>query len=115
MRTAVVLGLVGAFHSAGAFHVLAPSGQRRAAPALRSTAPEVGSGSAADTLSHGGLSDAMVAELQATAVGIDRAQQAHQAHTPRPLSQRQYGEVARHYESIRSQNAYVLPLFDDLR
>ena len=82
---------------------------------LRSTAPEVGSGSAADTLSHGGLSDAMVAELQATAVGIDRAQQAHQAHTPRPLSQRQYGEVARHYESIRSQNAYVLPLFDDVR
>ena len=112
-----MLGLVGAFHSAGAFHVLAPSGQRRAAPVLRSTAPEVGSGSADDTLSHGGLSDAMVAELQATAVGIDRAQRAHQAHTPRPLSQGQYGEVAsaRQYESIRLQNAYVLPLFDDLR
>ena len=96
MKASIVLGLAAAASTAGAFQVQAPFGPRRAALALRSTAPGVGTGSV------DALGDALVAELQATAVTLDKAQQAQtlallaELRAKGTLSQAQYdGEVAK--------------------
>lgn len=67
MRTSIVLGLAATATTASAFH-LPPAGPKRSSLALRSTAPDVGATE--------GLSDEMIAQLQATAVAIDQSQQA---------------------------------------
>lgn len=126
MRTAVALGLVATTATTGAFQVRAPPTPRRTALALRSTAPEVDPSTYGQSHQSHELNDAMVAQLRATAVGIDQAQQAQQAqqahqaqqaYTPGALSQPQYdGEVARgDYGAIRRQNALVEPSLDALR